>query len=44
MTIEEAKKVLMENRPERPVKTEGRRLQVAIDTIIEHLGKERSHE
>lgn len=37
MDIEEAIKVLWENRPEKPYKTKGRRLQVAIDTVIEEL-------
>lgn len=44
MTIEEAKKILMEHRPDRPYKTEGRRYQKAIDIIIEHLDKEIKHE
>lgn len=37
MTIEETIQVLMENRPERPYKTQGRRLQVAIDTAVEYI-------
>ena len=34
MTIEEARQVLRENRPTQPYKTESRRLQAAIDTIL----------
>lgn len=37
MTIEEAVQVLWETRPDRPYKTKGRRLQVAIDTVIDTL-------
>jgi len=36
MTIEEARQILRANRPERPSKTESRRLQAAIDTILEY--------
>ncbi len=34
MDIEQAKKILMENRPERPRSTEKRQLQAAIDVIL----------
>ena len=37
MTIGEAREEIVRHRPERPTKTDGRRLQVAIDTIIEFL-------
>jgi hypothetical protein len=37
MTIEEAKKILLENRPDRPKSTERRQLQVAIDIILKEL-------
>lgn len=37
MTLEEAKTILIENRPDRPHGTERRRLQAAIDVIIEYL-------
>ncbi len=40
MTIDEAIQVLKENRPERPYKTKGRRLQVAIDTVVETIQKQ----
>ena len=36
MTIEEARQVLKDNRPSQPYKTEGRRLQAAIDVILEY--------
>ena len=36
MNIQEAKKILKENRPNRPIKTEGRRLQEAIDIILDY--------
>ena len=35
MTIEEARKILLENRPDRPRSTERRQLQKAIDVILE---------
>lgn len=35
MTIEQARRILMENRPDRPRSTERRQLQVAIDTILQ---------
>lgn len=34
MTVDEAKKILLTHRPERPRKTEDRQLQCAIDTIL----------
>lgn len=37
MTDNEAKKILLENRPDRPRNTSGRRLQVAIDVAIKAL-------
>ena len=37
MTDNEAKKILLENRPDRPRNTSGRRLQVAIDIAIKAL-------
>ena len=37
MTTKEAEDVLLEIRPNRPRKTEDRRLQVAIDTIMSEL-------
>ena len=36
MTIEEARQVLRENRPAQPYKTESRRLQAAIDVILDY--------
>lgn len=36
MTIEEARQVLRENRPAQPYKAEGRRLQAAIDVILDY--------
>lgn len=41
MTPEEAKEILIKNRPDRPKATERRQLQKAIDVIIEAL-KDRS--
>ena len=35
MTIEEAKQILMEHRPDRPRSTDRRQLQKAIDVILE---------
>ena len=37
MDIEEAKKILKDNRPDRPQSTEKRRLQAAIDIILSEL-------
>ena len=34
MTIEQARKILLVNRPDRPRSTEKRQLQMAIDTIL----------
>lgn len=39
MDIEEAKKVLQEHRPDRPRSTDRRRLQAAIDVILNELEK-----
>ena len=44
MKLDEAIQVLQENRPERPYKTNGRRLQMAIDVITETLKPSRSGE
>ena len=35
MTAEEAKQILLENRPNRPRKTEQRKLQKAIDVAVD---------
>ncbi len=37
MSIEDAKQILLKNRPERPRSTGQRQFQAAIDTIMEHL-------
>lgn len=37
MTTEEAKNILLSHRPDRPRKTEDRRLQTAIDTVLNAL-------
>lgn len=34
MTLDEAKKILLARRPERPRRTEDRQLQCAIDTVL----------
>lgn len=39
MSIEEAKEILLRNRPERPRSTNRRRLLQAIDIIIEELDR-----
>ncbi len=44
MTIDEAIQVLLENRPDRPYKTAGRRLQVAIDTVVEEIRRQQKGE
>jgi hypothetical protein len=36
MTIGEAKKILKENRPNKPRKIEGKRFQAAIDMILDY--------
>lgn len=37
MTLDEAKKIILKRRPERPRKTEDRQLQCAIDVIMNNL-------
>lgn len=44
MKITDAKKILMEIRPERPIKSENRRLQKAIDTVIEYIERNEENE
>lgn len=43
MTQEEAERILMEHRPDRPYKLEGKKFQAAIDKILSivHEGKEK---
>lgn len=37
MKINDAKKILMDNRPDRPKKSENRRLQKAIDVVVAYI-------
>lgn len=44
MDINEAKQILIENRPDRPQSTKNRRLQAAIDLIISELDRYQADE